>query len=148
MNIDKLTTQFQQDLASAQSLANAHNHSVIEPLHVLRTMLQDNTSSVSSLLTNRKVDHAKLTKEIDKQINLLPAIDKPTGDINISQNLLRLLNQTDKLALDRGDSYLSTELFLLAIIKNNDQTTKILPDFGVNEQLLNTEIENLRGNEK
>ena len=148
MNIDKLTTQFQQDLASAQSLANAHNHSVIEPLHVLRSMLQDNTSSVSSLLTNRKVDHAKLTKEIDKQINLLPAIDKPTGDINISQNLLRLLNQTDKLALDRGDSYLSTELFLLAIIKNNDQTTKILKDFGVNEQLLNTEIENLRGNEK
>lgn len=148
MNIDKLTTQFQQDLASAQSLANAHNHSVIEPLHVLRTMLQDNTSSVSSLLTNCKVDHAKLTKEIDKQINLLPAIDKPTGDINISQNLLRLLNQTDKLALDRGDSYLSTELFLLAIIKNNDQTTKILKDFGVNEQLLNTEIENLRGNEK
>ena len=148
MNIDKLTTQFQQDLASAQSLANAHNHSVIEPLHVLRSMLQDNTSSVSSLLTNCKVDHAKLTKEIDKQINLLPAIDKPTGDINISQNLLRLLNQTDKLALDRGDSYLSTELFLLAIIKNNDQTTKILKDFGVNEQLLNTEIENLRGNEK
>ena len=148
MNIDKLTTQFQQDLASAQSLANAHNHSVIEPLHVLRSMLQDNTSSVSSLLTNCKVDHAKLTKEIDKQINLLPAIDKPTGDINISQNLLRLLNQTDKLALDRCDSYLSTELFLLAIIKNNDQTTKILKDFGVNEQLLNTEIENLRGNEK
>ena len=148
MNIDKLTTQFQQDLASAQSLANAHNHSVIEPLHVLRSMLQDNTSSVSSLLRNCKVDHAKLTKEIDKQINLLPAIDKPTGDINISQNLLRLLNQTDKLALDRGDSYLSTELFLLAIIKNNDQTTKILKDFGVNEQLLNTEIENLRGNEK
>ncbi len=148
MNIDKLTTQFQQDLASAQSLANAHNHSVIEPLHVLRSMLQDNTSSVSSLLTNCKVDHAKLTKEIDKQINLLPAIDKPTGDINISQNLLRQLNQTDKLALDRGDSYLSTELFLLAIIKNNGQTTKILKDFGVNEQLLNTEIENLRGNEK
>ena len=71
MNIDKLTTQFQQDLASAQSLANAHNHSVIEPLHVLRSMLQDNTSSVSSLLTNRKVDHAKLTKEIDKQINTI-----------------------------------------------------------------------------
>ena len=148
MNIDKLTTQFQQDLASAQSLANAYNHSVIEPLHVLRSMLQDNTSSVSSLLTNCKVDHAKLIEKIDKQINLLPAIDKPTGDINISQNLLRLLNQADKLALDRGDSYLSTELFLLAIIKNNDQTTKILKDFGVNEQLLNTEIDNLRGNEK
>ena len=148
MNIDKLTTQFQQDLASAQSLANAYNHSVIEPLHVLRSMLQDNTSSVSSLLTNCKVNQAKLIKEIDEQINLLPAIDKPTGEINISQNLLRLLNQSDKLALDRGDSYLSTELFLLAIIKNNDQTTKILKDFGINEQLLNTEIENLRGNEK
>jgi len=148
MNIDKLTTQFQQDLASAQSLANAYNHSVIEPLHVLRSMLQDNKSSVSSLLTNCKVNHTKLIEKIDKQINLLPAIDKPTGDINISQNLLRLLNQADKLALGRGDNYLSTELFLLAIINNNDQTTKILKDFGVNEQLLNTEIDNLRGNEK
>ena len=129
MNIDKLTTQFQQDLASAQSLANSHNHSVIEPLHVLSCMLQDNSSTVSNLLAACKVDNAKLKNEVDNKIKLLPALDKPTGDINISQNLLRLLNQTDKLAQDKGDNYLSTELFLLATIKSNDQAAAILKDF-------------------
>ncbi|MDP7553214.1 MAG: ATP-dependent chaperone ClpB [Candidatus Thioglobus sp.] len=148
MNIDKLTTQFQQDLASAQSLANSHNHSVIESLHVLSCMLQDNSSTVSNLLAACKVDNAKLKNEVDNKINQLPALDKPTGDINISQNLLRLLNQTDKLAQDKGDSYLSTELFLLAIIKSNDQVAIILKDFGVNEKNLHSEIDNLRGNEK
>ena len=148
MNIDKLTTQFQQDLASAQSLANSHNHSVIESLHVLSCMLQDNSSTVSNLLAACKVDNAKLKNEVDNKIKLLPALDKPTGDINISQNLLRLLNQTDKLAQDKGDSYLSTELFLLAIIKSNDQVAIILKDFGVNEKNLHSEIDNLRGNEK
>ena len=148
MNIDKLTTQFQQDLASAQSLANSHNHSVIEPLHVLSCMLQDNSSTVSNLLAACKVDNAKLKNEVDNKIKLLPALDKPTGDINISQNLLRLLNQTDKLAQDKGDNYLSTELFLLAIIKSNDQAAIILKDFSVNEKNLHLEIDNLRGNEK
>jgi ATP-dependent Clp protease ATP-binding subunit ClpB len=148
MNIDKLTTQFQQDLASAQSLANSHNHSVIESLHVLSCMLQDNSSTVSNLLAACKVDNAKLKNEVDNKIDQLPALDKPTGDINISQNLLRLLNQTDKLAQDKGDSYLSTELFLLAIIKSNDQVAIILKDFGVNEKNLHSEIDNLRGNEK
>ena len=149
MNIDKLTTQFQQDLASAQSLANSHNHSVIEPLHVLSCMLQDNSSTVSNLLAACKVDNAKLKNEVDNKIKLLPALDKPTGDINISQNLLRLLNQTDKLAQDKGDNYLSTELFLLATIKSNDQAAAILKDFGVNnEKKLHSEIDNLRGSEK
>jgi len=148
MNIDKLTTQFQQDLASAQSLANSHNHSVIEPLHVLSCMLQDNSSTVSNLLAACKVDNAKLKNEVDNKIKLLPALDKPTGDINISQNLLRLLNQTDKLAQDKGDNYLSTELFLLATIKSNDQAAVILKDFGVNEKKLHSEIDNLRGSEK
>ena len=82
MNIDKLTTQFQQDLASAQSLANSHNHNVIEPLHVLSCMLQDYSSTASNLLAACKVEHAKLKNEVDNKINQLPTLDKPTGDIN------------------------------------------------------------------
>ncbi|HAO70249.1 MAG TPA: ATP-dependent chaperone ClpB, partial [Gammaproteobacteria bacterium] len=84
---------------------------------------------------------------IETQVNQLASLDNPTGDINISQNLLRLLNQTDKLAIDRGDSYLTTELFLLAIIKGNDATTQLLKKHGVNEIQLTTMIENLRGGE-
>ena len=147
MDINKLTAQFQQDLANAQSLANGFNHSVIEALHVLSAMVGDSSSTVSSLLSQCSTDFAKLRGDIEAQINQLPSLDNPTGDINISQNLLRLLNQTDKLAIDRGDSYLTTELFLLAIIKGNDATTQLLKKHGVNEIQLTTMIENLRGGE-
>ncbi|RUM75968.1 MAG: type VI secretion system ATPase TssH, partial [Candidatus Thioglobus sp.] len=147
MDINKLTAQFQQDLANAQSLANGFNHSVIEALHVLSAMVGDSSSTVSSLLSQCSTDFAKLRGDIEAQINQLPSLDNPTGDINISQNLLRLLNQTDKLAIDRGDSYLTTELFLLAVIKGNDATTQLLKKHGVNEIQLTTMIENLRGGE-
>ena len=147
MDINKLTAQFQQDLANAQSLANGFNHSVIESLHVLSAMISDSSSTVSSLLSQCSTDFAKLRGDIEAQINQLPSLDNPTGDINISQNLLRLLNQTDKLAIDRGDSYLTTELFLLAVIKGNDATTQLLKKHGVNEIQLTTMIENLRGGE-
>jgi len=147
MDINKLTAQFQQDLANAQSLANDKNHSVIEAMHVLNAMVSDPSSTVSSLLSQCSTDFAKLKNEIDVRMNQLPSLDSPTGDINISQNLLRLLNQTDKLAINRGDSYLTTELLLLAIIKGNDETTEILKNHGVNETQLTTVIDNLRGGE-
>ncbi|RUM83364.1 MAG: type VI secretion system ATPase TssH, partial [Candidatus Thioglobus sp.] len=147
MDINKLTAQFQQDLANAQSLANGFNHSVIESLHVLSAMISDPSSTVSSLLSRCSTDFSKLKGDIEEQINQLPSLDNPTGDINISQNLLRLLNQTDKLAVDRGDSYLTTELFLLAIIKGNDATTQLLKKHGINETQLSAMIENLRGGE-
>lgn len=147
MDINKLTAQFQQDLANAQSLANDKNHSVIEAMHVLNAMVSDPSSTVSSLLSQCSTDFAKLKNEIDVRMNQLPSLDSPTGDINISQNLLRLLNQTDKLAINRGDSYLATELLLLAIIKGNDETTEILKNHGVNETQLTTVIDNLRGGE-
>ncbi|HAO90590.1 MAG TPA: ATP-dependent chaperone ClpB [Gammaproteobacteria bacterium] len=147
MDINKLTAQFQQDLAHAQSLANGFNHSVIEALHVLSAMVGDSSSTVSSLLSQCSTDFAKLKSDIETQVNQLASLDNPTGDINISQNLLRLLNQTDKLAIDRGDSYLTTDLFLLAIIKGNDATTQLLKKHGVNEIQLTTMIENLRGGE-
>ncbi|HIM54893.1 MAG TPA: ATP-dependent chaperone ClpB [Gammaproteobacteria bacterium] len=147
MDINKLTAQFQQDLANAQSLANSFNHSVIESLHVLSAMISDSSSTVSSLLSQCSTDFSRLKSDIKTQVNQLASLGNPTGDINISQNLLRLLNQTDKLAIDRGDSYLTTELFLLAIIKGNDATTQLLKKHGINETQLTTMIENLRGGE-
>ncbi|BBB22917.1 ATP-dependent Clp protease ATP-binding subunit ClpB [Abyssogena phaseoliformis symbiont OG214] len=147
MNIDKLTTQFQQDLGAAQSIAIAKNNSAIEAVHVLSAMLQNTDSSVSNLLSSININTHQLKQETDKEINALAVINTPSGDVNISQNLLRLLNQVDKLTLDKGDSYLSTELFLLAIIKGNDTTTKLLKAAGANENGLNQAINNLRGGE-
>ena len=147
MDINKLTSQFQQDLAKAQSLANEKNHSVIEAIHVLSSMVSDPQTTVSSLLSQCSTDFAQLKKAIDVEVGQLPSLSTATGDINISQNLLRLLNQTEKLSTERGDSYLSTELFLLAMIKGDDTTTKILKNHGVNEKNLSAAIDNLRGGE-
>ncbi|BAF61828.1 ATP-dependent chaperone ClpB [Candidatus Vesicomyidisocius calyptogenae] len=145
MNFDKLTAQFQQDLSTAQSIAITKNHSTIEAVHIISSMLQNNNSSVNNLLSNIDIDIHQLKQETDKEINTLATISNPSGDVNISQNLLRLLNQMEKLALNKKDSYLSTEIFLLAIIKGNDTTTKLLKAHGVNEINLNQAIDNLRG---
>ncbi|BBB23497.1 ATP-dependent Clp protease ATP-binding subunit ClpB [Isorropodon fossajaponicum endosymbiont JTNG4] len=147
MNIDKLTAQFQQDLGAAQSIAIAKNNSAIEAVHVLSAMLQNTDSSVSNLLPSTNIDTQKLKQEIDKEIDTLATINNPNGDVNISQNLLRLLNTAEKIATDKNDTYLSTELFLLAIIQGNDTTTKLLKVAGANEDSLNQAINSLRGGE-
>ena len=148
MDINKLTTQFQQDLSSAQSIAINHDHSVIEPAHVLQAMIKDSASSVGNLLLQTKVDLPKLQQKLKQSIDAMAKVTNPNGEINISQNLLRLLNQVDKLATQRGDSYLSTELFLLALIESNDPSSRILKDCNANKTTLNTAINTLRGDEK
>lgn len=145
MDINKLTSQFQQNLSSAQSIAINKNHTAIEAVHTLSAMLSDSASSVSNILKAVNVDTTLLKTKIDKEIDNLAVTNTPNGDIGISQNLLRLINATEKLATDKGDSYLSTELFLLAIIDGNDCTTKLLKDLGVDKQSLSTAVDNLRG---
>ncbi|MCH9646399.1 MAG: ATP-dependent chaperone ClpB [Proteobacteria bacterium] len=145
MNIEKLTSQFQQDLGAAQSIAISNNHSAIEGIHVLSAMLSDDGSSVSNALKAINVDTTTLVNKTELEINKLAVVNNPNSDIGISQNLLRLLTAAEKIATDKGDSYLSTELFLLAIIQGNDTTTQLLKDAGVTEQALTQAIETLRG---
>ncbi|MDC3317590.1 ATP-dependent chaperone ClpB [bacterium] len=145
MNIEKLTSQFQQDLGTAQSIAISHNNSAIEGLHVLSAMLSDVSSSVSSTLESIKADTVELKNHVDQKIQNLAVVNNPNTDIGISQNLLRLLTATQKLATEMGDTYVSTELFLLAIIQGSDATTKLLKDAGANKDTLTKAIETLRG---
>ncbi len=145
MNIEKLTSQFQQDLSGAQSIAVSNHHSAIEGIHVLSAMLSDSGSSVSNALSSIKIDTAKLKSRVEHEIQNLAVVNNPNTDIGISQNLLRLLTATEKLATEKGDAYVSTELFLLAIIQGSDATTKLLKDAGVNKNILTKAIDTLRG---
>jgi ATP-dependent Clp protease ATP-binding subunit ClpB len=145
MDIEKLTSQFQQDLGSAQSIAISNNHGAIEDVHVLSAMLSDTSSSVSNALTSIKIDTATLKNNVNQKIQNLAVVNNPNTDIGISQNLLRLLTATEKIATDKGDTYISTELFLLAIIQGSDTTSKLLKDAGVNKETLIKAIETLRG---
>jgi ATP-dependent Clp protease ATP-binding subunit ClpB len=145
MNIEKLTSQFQQDLSTAQSIAISNSHSAIEGMHVLSAMLSDNVSSVSNILKSINVEINNFKNRVELEIQNLAVVNNPNTDIGISQSLLRLLTSAEKIATDKGDSYLSTELFLLAIIQGNDATTKLLKDVGVNEKELIQAIDTLRG---
>ena len=145
MNIEKLTSQFQQNLSGAQSIAVSNHHSTIEGIHVLSAMLSDSGSSVSNALSSIKIDTAKLKSRVEHEIQNLAVVNNPNTDIGISQNLLRLLTTTEKLATEKGDTYVSTELFLLAIIQGSDATTKLLKDAGVNKNILTKAIDTLRG---
>ena len=145
MHIDKLTTQFQNDLANAQSIANSNKNSVIEPIHVLKAMTDDPQSTVSSLLSRSTNDFTILKNDIAKEIKLLPSVGSHSGQINISNSLLTLLNKTESIAKDYGDSFLSTEIFILAVIDSDDQTNKILIKNGLNKNLLIDAIKEIRG---
>jgi ATP-dependent Clp protease ATP-binding subunit ClpB len=145
MHIDKLTTQFQNDLANAQSIANSNKNSVIEPIHVLKAMTDDPQSTVSSLLSRSTNDFTILKNDIAKEIKLLPSIGSHSGQINISNGLMTLLNKTEAIAKDYGDSFLSTEIFILAVIESDDQTNKILIKNGLNKNLLIDAIKEIRG---
>ena len=145
MNIEKLTSQFQQDLSTAQSIAISNSHSAIEGIHVLSAMISDNVSSVSNVLKSINVEINNFKNRVELEIQNLAVVNNPNTDIGISQSLLRLLTSTEKIATDKGDSYLSTELFLLAIIQGNDATTKLLKDVGINEKELIQAIDTLRG---
>lgn len=145
MHIDKLTTQFQNDLANAQSIANSNKNSVIEPIHVLKAMTDDPQSTVSSLLSRSTNDFTILKNDIAKEIKFLPSIGSHSGQINISNGLLTLLNKTESIAKDYGDSFLSTEIFILAVIDSDDQTNKILIKNGLNKNLLIDAIKEIRG---
>ncbi len=119
MRMDKLTSKFQMALADAQSLALGNDHAVIEPVHVMKALLDQEDGSISSILAKSNVNIPKLRTEIDAAIKRLPKVEGTGGEVHVSNELNRILNLTDKLAQKRKDQYISSELFLLAAVEDN-----------------------------
>ena len=145
MDINKLTNQFRQYLSEAQSLAVRSDHSVIEPTHLIKVMVDDQSGSVSQILSQNGVNLSKLTESISKALNNMGTVTNPNGEVTTSQSLIRLLNQTDKLAGQKGDAYLSTELFLLAALNSTDEIAKILKSSGADVESITKAVDKLRG---
>jgi ATP-dependent Clp protease ATP-binding subunit ClpB len=113
MSLNKLTSQFQNALAESQSLAIGQDNSFIEPIHLMSALLQQENGTVKPLLSKANVNLNQLTKNLDEAISRLPKVQTSTpGEIYPSKDLIRLLNITDKLAQQRNDEYLSSELFV------------------------------------
>src|SRR5215813_1471839 len=146
MRMDKLTSRFQQALADAQSLALGRDHQFMEPAHVLRALLDSSGGSVRPLLMKAGADVNKLRDGVLALLDGLPKVEGTPGEIHISNDLNRVLNVTDKLAQQRGDQYISSELFVLAAF--DDRTLgKVLKDSGAVKGALEKAIEEVRGGE-
>ncbi|NWA04453.1 ATP-dependent chaperone ClpB [Pseudomonas gingeri] len=145
MRIDRLTSKLQLALSDAQSLAVGLDHPAIEPAHLMQALLEQQGGSIKPLLMQVGFEVNSLRKELSKELDQLPKIQNPTGDVNMSQDLARLLNQADRLAQQKGDQFISSELVLLAAMDENSKLGKLLLGQGVSKKALENAITNLRG---
>ncbi len=146
--MDKLTSRFQAALADAQSLAVGRDHQFLEPAHVLTALLDAQDGSVRPLLVKAAVNVAKLRKDLDAALDKLPQVQGAPGEIHVSSDLARLLNVTDKLAQQRGDQFISSELFVLAAFEDRTTLAKLLKESGAQKAAIERAIAELRGGEK
>ncbi|MFN3919741.1 MAG: ATP-dependent chaperone ClpB [Methylohalobius sp.] len=148
MRMDKLTTKFQEALADAQSLALGKDHQFIEPVHVMVALLDQEGGSVRPLLSKAGVNLTQLRSELGKALDRLPTVQGVGGEVHLSNDLIRVLNLTDKLAQKRGDAYISSELFVLAALEDRGALAEILRKAGATRSLIEKAIEEIRGGEK
>ncbi len=145
MRFDKLTTKFQQALADAQSLAARNDNQYIEPVHVLAALLSDADSGAGSLLAHAGVAVNRLGPALENAMQGLPQVQGGDGNVQISRELNGLLTATDKEAARRGDAFIASELFLLALADDKGQAGRILRDAGLQKKALETAVDAVRG---
>src|SRR2546430_942167 len=147
MRMDRLTSRFQQSLADAQSLALGRDHQFIEPAHVLLAMLDGAGGSVRPLLMKAGADVNKLRSGLLALLDALPKVEGAPGEIHISNDLNRVLNVTDKLAQQRGDQFISSELLVLAAFEDR-ALARLFKESGLVRGAVEKAIEEVRGGEK
>src|SRR5438445_6747874 len=148
MRMDKLTSRFQQALADAQSLAVGRDNNMLEPAHLMAALLDQQGSSTAPLLAQVGVNVPVLRQRINEPIERLPQVKGQEGNINVSNEFNRLLNLTDKLAQQRGDAFIASELFLLAAVDDKGEVGQALKAAGATKQKIEAAIEKMRGGEK
>ena len=145
MNIEKFTTKFQQAIAEAQSLAIGKDNQFIEPVHLLSALLNQQDGSVAPILTASGVNVAVLRNELNNELAKLPQVSGNGGDVQLSRQLLNLLNLCDKLAQQRQDKFISSELFLLAALEEKGAVSEILKKCGAKKEQILQAIDHIRG---
>jgi ATP-dependent Clp protease ATP-binding subunit ClpB len=145
MRMDKLTSKFQMALADAQSLALGRDHQFIEPAHVMLALLDQEGGSVKPLLAQIGVNTNTLRVELNKEIDRIATVSGSGGDVQISNELNRLLNLTDKLAQKRNDAFISSELFVLAALEERGALQNLLKKAGMTKEAVERAIDAMRG---
>jgi ATP-dependent Clp protease ATP-binding subunit ClpB len=145
MRQDRLTTKFQEALADAQSIAVGNDHQYIEPIHVLAAMLRQTDGAARSLLQRAGVATGPLAASIDTALKRVPQVQGTDGQIQVGRDLTGLLNQADKEAQRRGDGYIASEMFLLALADDKSEAGRLAREHGLTRKALESAIDAVRG---
>ena len=144
MRVEKLTNLLQQAFAEAQSIVIGNDHSAIEVVHVLIALLNQQGGSVRPILNRAGFDVNGLQQQLNKHMDNLPKVSSPTGEVNISQELGRLMNLADRAAQKNNDQYMSSEILLQTLLQDTGQIGKMLNKFGDSKAAI-AGIVNIRG---
>ncbi len=147
MRLDKLTTQFQQALADAQSLALASDNQYIEPVHLLAAIVGQQDGSGRALLERAGVRAGALKTSLEGAIKRLPQVSGTGGEVQVGRELVNLLNLSEKEAGKRGDQFIASEMFLLALTEDKGEAGKLAKEAGLNRKSLEAAIDAVRGGE-
>ncbi|MBL8485900.1 MAG: AAA family ATPase, partial [Rhodocyclaceae bacterium] len=145
MRFDKFTTKFQQALSDAQSLAVGRDNQIIEPQHLLLALLNQDDGATASLLARAGVAVPPLRKALEAAVDRLPKVEGHGGEVSIGRDLSNLLNLTDKEAQKRGDQFIASEMFLLALAEDKGDTGRLLKEHGLVRAALEKAVEAVRG---
>ena len=145
MRIDKFTTKFQQALADAQSLANGNDQQFIEPQHLLLALINQDDGGTRSLLARAGVNVPALKRDLEVALGRLPKVEGHGGDVSVGRDLGNLLNLTDKEAQKRSDQFIASEMFLLALCEDKNETGRIAKQHGLTRKSIEAAIMAVRG---
>jgi len=143
MRIDKLTTKFQEALADAQSLALGNDHAYIEPVHVLAAMLRQQDGP-GALLQRAGVQLPALAQAAEAAVKRLPQVSGQ-DQVQVGPELVKLLQAAEKESIKRGDAFIASELFLLALADSKNEAGRIAKENGLNRKNLEAAIDAVRG---
>ncbi|MCZ6470454.1 MAG: AAA family ATPase, partial [Gammaproteobacteria bacterium] len=145
MRMEKLTSKFQEALGDAQSLAVGRDHQFIEPVHLMLALLDQQGGSIRPLFTHAGVNINLLRSQLNELLDKQSSVEGADGDLHISNALSKLLNLTDKLAQQRNDQFISSELFVLAAINDKGPLGNALKAAGATKQATEQAVEAIRG---
>ncbi|PKH85081.1 ATP-dependent chaperone ClpB [Colwellia sp. Bg11-28] len=147
MRLDRFTQSFQESIADAQSLALGKDHQFIEPVHLMMALLNQNGNSIIALLKSAGIDVRSLRQKLDEALSSLAQVQDSAGDVQLSAASGRILNLCDKHAQKMSDKFISSEMFLLAVIDDKGPLGQILAELGANQQRIKSAIDHVRGGE-
>ncbi|WP_144021551.1 Clp protease N-terminal domain-containing protein, partial [Caballeronia sordidicola] len=145
MRIDKLTTKFQEALADAQSLAVGNDNQYIEPVHLLSALIAQQDGSARSLLSQAGVQVQALQTALKDAMTRLPQVQGTDGNVQVSRDLAGLLNSADKEAQKLNDTFIASEMYLLAIADDKGEAGRIAKQHGLTRKALEAAINSVRG---